>query len=356
MKLSQCALTIILLTRVAVAEPAVMEVHYSPSGRQLVGILSNGMTRVFAAKDGSTVDSIKAQNGAGADFANDKRLFFSYPGHCFFWNLGSKSLRPVPFKQSMIFGRTAPNWHVNPKGMKSELTQFDPVQLKVTNRLIVDDGFSGAAQSPDRTWLACMGSDQLTVWNLATHKRLAKIKALQEMSLIDSSAVWSPRSDLLAYNESDGLHIWNLAQTKSIHTIPTVGSLKAFAFTPDGKFLAFCNTPGELRLFELSTGKTHGPYQLHAEVQWQVNDGGMRFTPDGSTLLVADKSGIELFDLKLRKVRATLAPGDPTSDVIYVYALSPDGKSVAIGHATSTVTVYDTATGQLQRVLKLATE
>src|SRR5207247_10534201 len=104
-------------------------------------------------------------------------------------------------------------------------------------------------------------------------------------------------------------------------------------FSPDGKLLASAtgifqqalrNNPGEIKLWEIATGK---------ELAAFASPGGLllalRFSPDGKTLASAgwDKS-IRLWDVPSQQLRATLMG---STGGVRALAFSPDGKTLATG-------------------------
>ncbi len=72
-------------------------------------------------------------------------------------------------------------------------------------------------------------------------------------------------------------------------------------------------------------------------------------TPDGSTLSVADSTGISLVETASRTVRARVVlPGEPSSPAYG--EISPDGKHLWMAYFSGQVAVIDIATGQILRI------
>ena len=112
----------------------------------------------------------------------------------------------------------------------------------------------------------------------------------------------------------------------------------ALAYSPDGNTLATVGgqtllyRPGEVRLWDLSTGKEKAKLDGHQSTVWSV-----AFSPDGKTLASGDEDGIVKFwDVAVGKEKGALtAPGR-----VYCVAFSADGKKLASGGSSGGFLVW----------------
>jgi len=80
-----------------------------------------------------------------------------------------------------------------------------------------------------------------------------------------------------------------------LHNLPHVPSVQAVAFSPDSRFVAAGNLMGEVRVWDVATGEMAAKWTTPDFTSWGIIKshcylGGvfaMRFTPDGSELLLA---------------------------------------------------------------------
>jgi RNA polymerase sigma factor (sigma-70 family) len=120
------------------------------------------------------------------------------------------------------------------------------------------------------------------------------------------------------------------------------------AFSPDGKVLAsgaggVLPTPGELRLWDTSTGQL----LVHLDTPRGVRC--VAFAPEGNTLATAEHDGkARLRDVKTGSVLRTF---EGHKDSIDTVSFAPDGKLLATSSWDGTVKLWDTTTGKEVRTL-----
>jgi WD40 repeat protein len=196
--------------------------------------------------------------------------------------------------------------------------------------------------SPDGKTLASGGNDQtIRLWDLATGKPRATLKG---HTAGVRALAFSPDGRLLAsatagFDQAGKqaraeVKLWDAAAGKLRANLKwSAGPGHCLAFSPDGKLVAVGGsaldaegtTRGAIWLWEVSTGKQRPV--LKQPVGGDVV--GVAFTPDGKTLVAASRrKGLHLWDV---------SRGTPIGNFInlertvYCLALSPDGKTAAVG-------------------------
>jgi WD40 repeat protein len=212
-----------------------------------------------------------------------------------------------------------------------------------------------------------------------------------------NSIAFAPDGKTLAAGTTDGtIYFWQTATGKEIGTVPgnnRSAIRQGIAFSPNGKIVAACapdgalclwEAPGGKKLFRLGTGTQQGVpsvvfspngklvaatdpgYQGRGRV-WEVETGKelallhdgpsiiyhLAFTPDSKMLVgtgytkkkFENVAGVHLWDAAtgkhLREVFGATGGYSLTS-----FALSPDGKTVAVGFSGHTLELWDVAGGK----------
>jgi WD40 repeat protein len=131
-----------------------------------------------------------------------------------------------------------------------------------------------------------------------------------------------------------------------------VDSVRAVAFSPDGKLLASGSDDQSIILWDLAQGKPRAVLEGHRTSIWNL-----AFSPDGKTLASgigqpsSDRpSGwdfnIKLWDVETGRLRRSLVGANSN---VFSMAYSPDGRYLAACHNASNdnVKIWDVATGRL---------
>ncbi|HEY2253094.1 MAG TPA: M56 family metallopeptidase, partial [Planctomycetaceae bacterium] len=129
-------------------------------------------------------------------------------------------------------------------------------------------------------------------------------------------------------------------------------SIWHLAFSPDGKIIASAACDKTTRLWDVATGR------LRATIERPVNCTCVAFSPDGRKLAIAggDSGADPPGELVLWNLAEGLVEKEflepATAKYVRWTAFSPDGKSLAACGTDKTVTIWNVATGKLQRTLR----
>lgn len=97
-----------------------------------------------------------------------------------------------------------------------------------------------------------------------------------------------------APEKEPSVRVYEVASGKLAYSFPHVPSVQSVAFSPDSKFVAAGNLMGEVRVWDLQTGKQAAQWKTDAFTSWGIIKShcylggifGMTFSPDGNALLV----------------------------------------------------------------------
>ncbi|GAA4490193.1 serine/threonine-protein kinase [Actinoallomurus oryzae] len=194
------------------------------------------------------------------------------------------------------------------------------------------------------------GAEVVRVWDVATARQTRMISTQTRTGFdtpIGSMAV-SPDGRTLATDGAEGhVLLWDLAGGKVTRTLPGGSAANAVAFGPRGGTLV---GGGEnIALWDVSTGgrvRTFGGLRGAAT--------SIALSPDGRTLAAGGASSATLlWDVATgRRVRTLTGQGDSTGPI----AISPDGRTLAntVGHearGSEVIALWDLTTGEILRTL-----
>jgi WD40 repeat protein len=224
------------------------------------------------------------------------------------------------------------------------------------------------ALSPDGSLLAVYNNKPLkdkdkvlTLWDVATKKQVAVLKATGWQASWDLCFT-ADGKDLIVGGNS--VIVWDLATFKERRRIDDFeivpDAYGHVLFTPDGKWMLAGSTKRGVLVFDMATGKVAKSIQCDEAPIGQITV--MALSPDGKTLAVGTGNGsaskwvggggmLFLCDLEKGEVRHKIAnageefPGRACYDIRGL-AFSPDGKLLASSASETLVQIWDPVTGK----------
>jgi WD40 repeat protein len=216
------------------------------------------------------------------------------------------------------------------------------------------EGLQTVALSPDRTIAAAVDAQSKTVlWDVGRGRRLDAPVTKRDDYV--TTLAFTSDGRTLALGSRRGILLWDVARGRPLRpplrdasTGPVTTNVTSLAFSPNGKALAESTGAG-------ITLWTAGDPPLSEKLETDSDVVEMVFNPDGQALASADEKGtITLWDLGERhsatltpltfvaRLRTPLTQEDETpSGGAHAFALSPDGKTLAVGGGEGTVVLWD---------------
>jgi len=201
--------------------------------------------------------------------------------------------------------------------------------------------------SPDGTLIAVgLNGQGIALWD-ATDLTPAGATLMETGGEV-KALTFSPDGHTLAAAAASGtVTLWDVTSRslrhKPIHTTPTMlGFLPGLAFTPDGSILLTSSGSG-VQTWDVATGTGLGRLTATADVTSDLS-----LSADGTLAAFArgSRGGVEVWDVA-RRTPVTEVPGEPGTGEQSAVALSPDGRTLAVGGYSLVVRLWDIGTGQL---------
>jgi WD40 repeat protein/serine/threonine protein kinase len=209
---------------------------------------------------------------------------------------------------------------------------------------------------PDGRSLVCWGDNEfLEVIDANTGKEIRPIRT----SSTAYDYALSPDGKIIAVDQDDGyLTLWDTATWKKLASIKAGGAeTLELAFAPDGKTLAAANADGIVRLWDVQQSKSIAQHTYLLAKNYVVE---MAFAPAAERLLILDSAqSVHAFDTQTKQevftmeARAGLFPNHwDALRLKHSFACTTDGSRFAVPYEQN-IKLLDTATGN--EVLNLPT-
>ena len=208
------------------------------------------------------------------------------------------------------------------------------------------DSLYAAVLSPDGKTLATSSYDQqIKLWDVASGK---EIRTLSGHSDAVFDLAFQPDGKILASASGDRtVKLWNVENGERLDTFgQPLKEIYSVAFSPDGKRVAAGGVDNRIRVWQISSeGKENTNPLLHARFAHEGAVVKIVYSADGKMLVSAGEDRtVKIWDAESLTERQEL---EHQSDWAPALAISPDGKSIAVGRLDGSLALYDAASGQL---------
>ncbi len=219
---------------------------------------------------------------------------------------------------------------------------------------VLQTGFASTVMSgaftPDGNSVVIGSCEKVfAIYDIATGRQLRRFKPILHPACTPFVPIAvSPDSRLMATTSwEEGTILWDIETGEQLRSFPD--AISSMAFSPDGKWLAFCldasSDSRELAIWNISDGTKRVALQNLTAAAKSIS-----FSPDGRLLLVGfdDKTAM-LWDVETRQPGMVLVGH---SGAVTSVAFRHDGQQILTASNDGTVILRETNTGQPLRTLQ----
>jgi WD40 repeat protein/serine/threonine protein kinase len=216
---------------------------------------------------------------------------------------------------------------------------FHPEDVCLTH----PSGVRAAALSPDGARVAT-GSDDgaVRVWDSSTGRLLRTIEAKEDGWA--GSVRFTPDGTGLLTTHYTSARLWSLADGRELLKLAHTDSVYSADISPDAARIVTCCQDRKARVWDAKTGHLLVTVDRYARLY-----GPIRFDPSGKEVLTLNGDALHVWDARSGAERLAV----PQRDYPRTARFSPDGARIACAGSDHWVRVFDTATGQLLKTLKV---
>jgi len=359
----------------ATAAPHRSATIWTTRGAHLVATLSgneNSLSGISFSPDGRTIATVGGRDAALWDVATGTRLSMLPPlastldhvqfspdgnllatgsttdGTVYLWKTEGPILLDPYVQNALAYSHSGKLLAVADGGGTIKLLDAHShhVQLILTpdpNEPGVGSTTRDVAFSPDDRLIAAVGRNAAWVWNTATGAVVARVPA-PNVDFINEVA-FSPDGRTVAMAGIPGpIMLYDLTRRRIVERLGArlaLDSYERLIFSSDGRRLIAAGV--NLEVWSVATGR--------AVADLSLGDKGLRsiaLSPDGFTVAAGyDDGTIALWDLRRRRLAATLSRFGSHLGTVQALAFSPDGRTLASGGVDATIKLWDVRTREL---------
>lgn len=195
--------------------------------------------------------------------------------------------------------------------------------------------------SPDGSLILAACRDKTAVlWKYTDNTRPHKVLTGHQGAVSD--AVFAPSGDAVLTGSTDGTAIlWNLADGKR-RTFQHAGEIQSVAYSPDGQHIASGSSDGTIKIWGLTSNEPKTIKRSHRGVS------SLMFSSNSQSIVSGSDTD---WAAQITQLNGSISlPLKGYTSAISAMALSPDGSSLLVAHADSTVKIWDLSSQKVQNI------
>ncbi|CAL0306769.1 unnamed protein product [Lupinus luteus] len=200
----------------------------------------------------------------------------------------------------------------------------------------------------NRSVIAASSSNNLYVWDLSSGRvRHTLTGHTDKVCAVDVSKVSSRHVVSASYDRT--IKVWDLVKGYCTNTIISHSNCNALSFSMDGETIFSGHVDGNLRLWDIQTGKLLSEVAAHSLAVTSIS-----LSRNGNVVLTSGRDNLHnLFDVHSLEVCGTLrAAGNRVASNWSRSCISPDDNHVAAGSADGSIYIWSISTGDIVSTLK----
>uniref|UniRef100_A0A6M2F644 Uncharacterized protein n=1 Tax=Populus davidiana TaxID=266767 RepID=A0A6M2F644_9ROSI len=200
----------------------------------------------------------------------------------------------------------------------------------------------------NRSIIAASSSNNLYVWDVTTGRvRHTLTGHTDKVCAVDVSKISTRHVVSAAYDRT--IKVWDLQKGFCTNTIIFPSNCNSLCFSMDGQTICSGHVDGNLRLWDIQTGKLLSEVAAHSLAVTSIS-----VSRNGNVVLTSGRDNLHnLFDMRSLEVCGTLrATGNRVASNWSRSCISPDDNYVAAGSADGSVHIWSISQGDIVSTLK----
>ncbi|KAL6973122.1 autophagy protein 16, interacts with Atg12p-Atg5p, partial [Sarracenia purpurea var. burkii] len=200
----------------------------------------------------------------------------------------------------------------------------------------------------NKSVIAASSSNNLYVWDVSSGRMHHTLTGhTDKVCAVDVSKVSSRHVVSAAYDRT--IKVWDLQKGYCTNTIIFPSNCNALCFSMDGQTICSGHVDGNLRLWDIQTGKLLSEVAAHSLAVTSISP-----SRNGNVILTSGRDNLHnLFDIRSLEVCGTLrASGNRMASNWSRSCISPDDNYVAAGSADGSVYIWSVSKANIMSTLK----